>query len=67
MGGYFKKKLNRVILEYLLHARMFVSTANLADEASIKELSDANCYLETASILTAFESVIQNEKPDYTE
>jgi len=63
---YFERKLNRVILEYLLHARNFQIAEALTNEADLAGFSDAACYLEMAQILAAIQEIIDTETPRYT-
>ena len=63
---YLVKKLNRTVLEYLLHAKSFDAANSLATEGGLTEFSDAACYLETASILNDFTAVINHESASYS-
>lgn len=64
--SYFERKLNRVVLEYLLHARNFKSAEALTNEAGLAGFSDASCYLEMAQILASIQEVIDLETLNYT-
>lgn len=64
---YFETKLNRMLLDYMLHANLFQAAEMFTKETGLQAFSDQSCYLEMASVLNALNQVIANEdRNDYT-